>query len=566
MTSPVDPPEHPVAPGPPQPVPLQPGYPSPGYPGPEYAPTSHLGQGYSGPGYAGPGYAGPGYVTPGYPMPGPAHPAPGGPPWPAPPGGGPPPPSKSPRRTWLWIALGAVAFVVVAVIVIVTVVVVAGSGDDGDSAATALVPGDDTVHPEEIGSIAHPVPADLAPMPTEPTVKWSSGRSLPGWWGANSTALILGSEEYSPSVTVVDAATGRTRFTSALPPGRFIDLCAATDARIACATATKGPGAESLTVLDAHTGAHIADTPLPAQSNAVQQMYAVGDRFIVSCASATESGTMISTDANGTVTWSGQGSGVAGDQPIIVRTDAPLPNSSELSLLRAADGKPIASLSRSTARRFPTVPFTVYQGGVAVMNAQGTGTDFYSSDGTRTGFAPGWAPAAENYNIGSPAPPAPILGRIASSVSKTSHIIGAANPMTGHLIWRRTGSEFTASRLTAEMTGDLLGIRLGKAGGSTDPSTYGGTADTDGPLQLFDPMTGANRSVPIKVDPKEYLTDVLNTDGERLITSNGSTLTAYDMATGQQAWEFRTDGEHLINEASAVYSTVGYDGVSMIGP
>ncbi|WP_240524230.1 PQQ-binding-like beta-propeller repeat protein [Gordonia polyisoprenivorans] len=571
MTTPVDPPEHPAVPDQPatdQPATDQPAtdQPAPGYPQPGYPPQPYPGPGYAGPGNAAQGYPAQGYQTPAYPASAyqaPTHQAPGYP-WPAPPAPGGPTPTGSSGRTWLWVALGSVVFVVV--IAIVAVIVVAGSDGGSDSATAALAPGDDTVHAEESGSIPRPPSNDVASMPAEPSITWSSGPALPGWWGASTTALVLGSREYSPSVTVIDAATGRSRFVHALPPGRFVDLCAATDTRIACATATKDAPSETLTVLDARTGARIADTPLPPGPNGVQSMHAVGDRFVMTYGSSTSPGAMIATDSDGTVTWSGRGSGVAADQPIIVQADSPPPNSDEVSLLRASDGKQIVSLSRSSIPRFPTVPFTVYQGGVAVINPQGTGTDFYSLDGTKTGSLQGWAPAAQNDDTGAPAPPAPILGRIAADLGKTSHIVGAANPRTGHIIWRRTGSEFNAVQLSAVMAGDLLGLRLRQGGGSTAPSTNDGNPNPDGPVQLFDPLTGAVRSVPITIGMTQTTTDVLSTDGTRLITSRGATLTAYDLATGAQAWQLQSDGQSLRSAGSHVFGTGGSDGISSIGP
>ncbi|WP_246007659.1 PQQ-binding-like beta-propeller repeat protein [Gordonia oryzae] len=565
MTTPAEPPQHPALPN--QPATNQPAtdQPTGGYPQPEYPATGfpqpgfphpHLEPGYAGPGGPGPGYPAQVYQTP-------AHQAPGYP-WPAPPAPDGPTLTGSSGRTWLWVALGSVAFVVV--IAIAAVIVVAGSDGGSDSATAALAPGDDTVHAEEIESIPRPSSNDVASMPAEPSAKWSAGAAVPGWWGASATALVLGSAERSPSVTVVDSATGRTRFRQEVPPGRFVDLCGATDTRIACTTAASETAPETLLVLDAHSGTRIADTPLPWQPSAVQGVHAVGDRFVVTYGSSTSPGAVIATDTNGTVTWSGQGSGVAADQPVIVQADSPLPNTNEVSLLRASDGKQIVSLSRSSIPRFPAVPFTVYQGGVAVINPQGTGTDFYSVDGTKTASLQGWAPAAQNDDSGSPAPAAPVLGRIAADIGKTSHIIGAANPRTGHIIWRRTGSEFNGVRLSAVMVGDLLGARLGLGGHSSQPSTDDGNPHPDGPLQLFDPLTGAVRSVPVAIGPTQSTTDVLSTDGKRLITSRGPTLTAYDLATGAQAWQFQSDGQTLRSAGSLIFGTGGPDGVSSIGP
>lgn len=98
------------------------------------------------------------------------------------------------------------------------------------------------------------------------------------------------------------------------------------------------------------------------------------------------------------------------------------------------------------------------------------------------------------------------------------------------------------------------------------PSANDDNPNPDGPVQLFDPLTGAVRSVPITIGMTQTTTDVLNTDGTRLITSRGATLTAFDLATGAQAWQLPSDGQSLRSAGSHIFGTGGSDGVSSIGP
>lgn len=475
-----------------------------------------------------------------------------------------PPPHRS-SRPMLWIGLGVGVTVVVAVVALVVVLLV-GSG--GETPSEAMAPGDDSVHPEEIASIAAGPAQALAPMPTEPSAAWAVHPELTSW-ATSATTIVLAASENAPVATVIDAATGRDRFTVTMPAGLVLNGCAITGDRIGCmAAAVNNARPDVLMVIDADGGRVVATTTLPAGEH-FQDIYGVGDRFIVKRQGAdpsTDIGDMVGLDLSGRTMWRQPGAFALADQPIVVRPSDSSPTPERIDFLRATDGQTIVS---ATNTRHLAVPWTGFAGGIAVVNSEGTGTDIYRADGTKTASVLGWKPADEQGPTATSLPPVPILGRLAENPNDNSFTIGAANPSTGHILWRTTGSQFNAYRLSADMVGNLIGIRVGAEGAPDSPAHSDDDDFVNGPLQLLDPVSGTVRSTRLQIPRPTTVGAAFTTDGERVIAADESAnaLVAYDLDTGAQVWRLAgTYTDQYTAVGPRMYNLGRVDGTQLLAP
>lgn len=489
----------------------------------------------------------------------PPHPGYGPPPQFPPPGGGYPVPAKK-SRLGLWIGLGLGAMTMLVVIAVVVVVVIVNAKDDDTPKGSPLAAGDDSVHPAEIADVPRPESLDFAPMPSPPSVRWTSPRLSER--KAAPSALVLAAPKDARSITVIDAQSGRTRFDATLPGGTLLTRCAIAPDRIACIAATADRH-ETVLIFDALDGRVVARTALPPSTDYVQDIWAVSDRFVLKRGTEMETGFMYGLDLSGRIQWTEKGTHIVADKPVIIRTDDFGPSPDKVDLLRVSDGKKFASYSSRTSNF--TVPWFVYDNGVALAKDDGTGTDFYSFDGSKTSTLLGWHPALEQGHHDTAVPPVPIVGRTVDPKFQNSFIIGAANPATGHILWRATGSEYFATRLFGRMYGNLLGLRLGPIGKAALPGGKSEEAKAEAPTRLFDPISGEVRNPSMKIPSRLYVTDVGGSDGSRIIVGSQRKLTALDIATGTTAWESTEEVEY-VQYGTRIYLDYLGNGIQLLAP
>lgn len=93
--------------------------------------------------------------------------------------------------------------------------------------------------------------------------------------------------------------------------------------------------------------------------------------------------------------------------------------------------------------------WSVFHGGIAIQNANWTGTDIHDLDGEKKSSIAGWEPVGYQ-NVYTTASPLPLLARLNETNYPDDHTFAAANPATGHLLWRISGSELTDEIATAD--------------------------------------------------------------------------------------------------------------------
>ena len=137
---------------------------------------------------------------------------------------------------------------------------------------------------------------------------------------------------------------------------------------------------------------------------------------------------------------------------------------------------------------------------------------------------------------------------------KTERALGAANPATGHLLWRTSERERAYANPVAHV-GDSVVLRLSRPVGES--GIY--TADR---YQLFDVFTGEERSVPFRTDVvgEMYLAgDAVVVVGE---LGGADRVVGISTATGEPVW---ADGWSVTNIQRAGDRLVGFDETRGIG-
>ncbi len=486
-------------------------------PGPAYGRPPGYGPppGYGQPPYAPPGYGQPPYAPPGY-----------GPP----PGFGPPPPPPPvPRKRRLgpWFALGGVALVTVIVAAVAIVALVVSRADDDQ-----LMAGDDSVHPAEVSSLKPPESQSrmVAPLASQPAL-----RPLPG---DPASPVSVADSDDSMSVVIagrgstligIDAATTAVRFRAGAPAGVSFQGCVIAGDRIGCVAYANGNAGTvyGLAIVDKRTGATLTNVALPEMTG-VPPMYGTADRIIVKTGFEFTD-TMLGFDLSGRQVWTAPASYVFPDAGIVVRDDS---KSSTVTFLNAESGSPIADVNWDG---YFNTAWEVYRDGVAVLNADRDGTDFYRVDGTKSASLKGWHPVLVQGDYDDAVPPVPLVGRMANAAVYDSTTIGAANPATGHLLWKQTRSEFSGNSQAGMVVGSQIVAFVGKEGGPTGPMLRDDR--TEDVVSVLDPMTGRITSARIHVP--RLLTDaaLIASDGQRLIVLQAPAVTAFDLTSGQQVWK-----------------------------
>lgn len=461
------------------------------------------------------------------PYPGPPPPSAYGPPMNQPRRDLPPPSTPARKRIWPWVV--GVALVVIAIVIgsAITWINVAPG-----RAPTALVEGDETVYPGEAAAMKRPdVMPPLIPLPTEPRLdtiaKPTDG--LVGEQSIDATTVVI--SYATGSVTALDAATGKLRFRTPIGADS-VSGCAITDSRIGCVIEPEDYRRAGvpyrLAVLDQTTGKILSDNAFPNDLEP-DSIYAASGRFLVTTASSPESD-VHAYDTSGRPSWSGRGSYVVPGTDIVVSDSEK--TSTPVRFLRISDGKKIAEASPTLG----VTSWTVFRGGVAVATDNGRNTDFYRSDGTRTATLRGWRPIlTPSHGLPDATPALPLVGRALRSPSYDSQTIGAANPETGHLLWKKSDQQFSGRGMHGQAVGPLVALSVGTPGPVGEP-----TIPADEPFGawvVMDPYTGNITSERIEPPEETYTNEGFTSDGTRLIALRQGTATAFDIASGRQAWE-----------------------------
>jgi hypothetical protein len=150
--------------------------------------------------------------------------------------------------------------------------------------------------------------------------------------------------------------------------------------------------------------------------------------------------------------------------------------------------------------------------------------------------------------------PCPLLTRLTETSYPEENTIAAANPETGHLLWRISAPELTHQIATAD---DRLLVNV------RDPEATGRET-----VVVHDCYSGE------PVSPRIYMTGSvavevywIKTDGDRLFynyidSTSGHTVAAYLIATGEKSWEIPLAG-YAAYPGGALVAPTGEGSVSL---
>lgn len=463
-------------------------------------------------------------------------------------------PPRPPRRQAWWVAAALTA----AVAIVAAVVVFVANGDRGGSNQAGsgnVMAWDDTLYPQEIPSVFRSLARDelLRSVSARPEPAWTTpiGDGRPDVVGGDDTIVLLR----------VDTHLIGLRADTGAPSWPAVDLhdavmsCAVHENRIGCVASASNGSDSSVFVLDAGSGHLLKTVKVPNQD--LGWIVAAGDRFVVTTDSAgsDDKGFAAGYTTEGDEVWTHEGRYVVASQRILVDGT---PSGDEVSFVSTEDGREVLRSTR--ARDGRDLTWNVFHGGIAVQNEDWTGTDIYDVDGKKKSSVAGWEPVAYQ-SVYTTASPLPLLARLEETNYQDDHTIAAANPETGHLLWRISGPELTHEIATAD---DKLMVKVNDPDAST--STTGPTGREV--VRVYDCYSGEPVSPPIdmtgSVSVEVYW---IKTDGSRLVynyidSDGGYTEAAYLMATGEKSWEVPLAG-HSGYPGGAIVAATGEGSVSL---
>lgn len=154
----------------------------------------------------------------------------------------------------------------------------------------------------------------------------------------------------------------------------------------------------------------------------------------------------------------------------------------------------------------------------------------------------GWRPVVLQSENPGPALPLPLLGRMAEKDVYDSTTIGAANPTTGHLLWKQTRSEFTGRRMLASTVGNNIAAYVGPENGQTGPALIDDPEFRQA-VVVLDPLTGHIVSRRMPIPQRQYIGESNVSDGANIIAVRLKTVTGYDISSGQRVWQVTIGGD-----------------------
>lgn len=449
------------------------------------------------------------------------------------------PVGPSRRRPWL---IGVAAAVVVALAAAVVLVVTDGSDDvsaeGGGGGSVSDLTWDDTLYPQEAESIQHTLRGDelLRTIGGRPTPLWTTPMSggPPDVVGGDDQIITLRSGTYLIGLA---AATGAATW----PP---VDLqeapmaCAVHRNRIGCVSPVSTGSDSSVFILDSGTGKLLRTIKVPNRD--LRTIDVVGDRLVVTTqfGSGADTGFAAGYTTEGDEVWTYEG-----DQNMyLVPSQGLLVDGSidgdEVNFVGTDDGERVLGAERVSDERDLT--WAVFRGGIAVQNSTWTGTDLYDLDGEKLSSVAGWEPTGYQ-NVYSPVFALPLLSRLKerSPHFRDENTVAAANPETGHLLWRVDGPELTRQMVTLE---DRLLLKVADPDAGTGPD---GEPESTGRefVRVHDVYTGETLSPAIDMTG-DVAVEIywIESDGTHLIYNyidddGGYADIAYRIETGEKAWE-----------------------------
>ena len=469
-------------------------------------------------------------------------------------------PSPPRRRGW-WVAAALTAAVAV---VAATAVLVVNGRSDGDSGGSNqagsanVTEWDDTLYPQEIPSVLRALARDelLQSVSARPAPVWTTpvGDGQPDVVGGDDRIVTLRLGTY---LIGLDADTGA-------PSWPIVDLhdaavsCAVHENRIGCVASASNGSDSSVFIVDADSGNLLKTLKVPNQD--LRWIVVAGDRFVVTTDSVSrdDRGFAAGYTTEGDEVWTHEGNEgmyVVASQRVLVDGT---PSSDKVSFVRTEDGREVLRSTR--ARDGRDLTWNVFHGGIAVQNEDWTGTDIYDVDGEKRSSVAGWEPVAYQ-SLYTTASPLPLLARLKETNYQDDHTIAAANPETGHLLWRISGEELTHQIATAD---DKMMVKINDPAAST--STTGPTGREV--VRVYDCYSGEPVSPPIdmtgSVSVEVYW---IKTDGSRLVynyidSDAGYTEAAFLIATGEKSWEIPLAG-HSGYPGGAIVAATGEGSVSL---
>jgi hypothetical protein len=459
-------------------------------------------------------------------------------------------PRPSRRRGW-WIAAAVTAVVaVVATVVVVTANGGPGSGGAGDAALTW----DDTLYPQEIPSMyREPTSEDeLQSVIGTPTPTWTTPMTggTPDVVGGDDRIITLRSGTY---LIGLDADTGTASW-PAIDLGESPMSCAVHGNRIGCVAPPANGADSSVFILDTGSGKLLKTVKVPNQD--LRRIVVAGDRLVVATETGDGDGAGFAAGytTEGDEVWTHKGA----EELYLVPGQHILVDGSymgdKVAFHNTDDGRKVVSASRVRDERDLT--WNVFHGGIAVQNADWTGTDIYDLDGKKVSSVAGWEPAAYQ-NVYAPGSTLPVLTRIKESHYRDDHTLAVANPKTGHLMWRADGQELTAQMITVN---DKLIVKI------ADPDAPTGADGSPEPtskefVRVYDVYSGDVLSPAIDmtgtVSVEIYW---LESDGTHILynyveETGGYLEVAYDIESGDKAWEIPMVGHPAYPGGALVAAT-----------
>ncbi|MEU8804808.1 serine/threonine-protein kinase [Spirillospora sp. NPDC048819] len=422
----------------------------------------------------------------------------------------------TPGRVQRTMAAGALAALIAAAVAVVVLAVL--------TAPKNLPARDDTLHPEEIPSIFLPQLRDEllegTSSPPEPSWTIPMGDGSTHAIGGDSTIVML---QFGTYLLGIDMRTGKQRWP-------FINLhdtptsCAVHENRIGCVASSDHGSDSTVFILDTASGRTVKTSKVPNRE--LRWMTVSGDRFIaITQPASKKKGFGVGYTTEGDQVWTREGYSdmhMSASEGLLIDTAY---DSDEVVFVSTSDGREVVRSSRGDRE----LAWSIFSGGIAISNQEGTGTDIYDLDGEKRSSVAGWEPARYMKRYGSTSP-LPLLVPLGDSPPHypDENTIAAANPKTGHLLWRKSGPEVSTQMATVA---DKLIIK-----------------DRQEFVRVYDCISGKPLSPPINMEESGFVGLVepylIKSDGYQLIYTYLKTreklayvTVAFDMSSGERRWE-----------------------------
>lgn len=455
--------------------------------------------------------------------------------------------APAPRRR-SWVIAGATAVVVAMVAAAVVLVVNDGSdaesgGGSGGGTADSALTWDDELHPEEAESLFRTPDTDelLRSMIGGPTPSWTTpitgGR--PDVVGGDDRIVLLRSGTY---LIGLDATTGAASWP-------VVDLqeppmsCVVHRSRIGCVAPATGGSDSSVFVLDSGSGALLKTVKVPNQD--LGSIAVAGDRLVVTTqfGSGEDTGFAAGYTTEGDEVWTYDGARdlyVVPSQGLIV--DGSI-DGDQVTFVSTEDGQRVLAAERVSDERDLT--WAVFRGGIAVQNESWTGTDIYDLDGEKLSSVAGWEPTGYQ-NLYSTVFALPLLSRLKerSPNFRDETTLAAANPKTGHLLWRVDDPGLQRQMVTLD---DKLIVKIADPDAPVGPGGYPEPTGKEF-VRVYDVYSGEAVSPAIDMTRTVAVEAYwIRSDGTYVVynyieQSGGYLEVGYLISSGEKAWEIRTAG------------------------